>query len=632
VTLAAAGDASDTLGRMLPTRLGPYDVLSRLGQGGMGEVFEATDTTTGRRVAVKTLAAHLGGNEALRLRFESEINALKALRHPGIVQLLAFGEEEGRPYFAMELVAGRSLEQALRDGRRFSWRETVALAAEVARALKFAHDHGVVHRDLKPANLLLLDEPRDGISVKLADFGIARLFGDAGQTSAGTVVGTAEYMAPEQACGGAVDHRADLYAAGLVMFAMLTGRPPFTGADASRVIARQRSEPAPRVASLVAGIPPTLDDLIDRLLAKDPAARPANALLTQRMLTAIAGLADDTGAAADALGVTLDMPVAIAEDTAAGPDEAAPHQSTSPTRTAQAPPQQRPTRQNTQPEGGPSGPAASRTRFTTVAELDARMAAEAHRDATTARRRQASAVLAGAAMLSIGLLLAMRPPSASDLERRIAALEADEAADLRDARPLIEEFLARYPDDPRAGRIAGLGHRLDVDALERRGHRRPQTGRTISALERDYRAAMERAAESPARCLAALEAIVAVHGTAVADTAGNEAALWLALVRRQIDRFTPLAAREQEEDAARAAATFAEAADLAGEAAAASDAGRRAELLAKRRALLTSLVEVFAGRPHAAPHVAEAQRLLTSARPDATAPKTTPILPGSDQP
>lgn len=622
---------------MLPTRLGPYEIHSRLGQGGMGEVFAATDTTTGRRVAVKTLAAHLGGNPALRQRFVSEINALKALRHPGIVELLAFGEDEGRPYFAMELVEGRSLEQTLRDGRRYSWRETVALALEVARALKFAHDHGIVHRDLKPANLLLLDEPHDGISVKLADFGIARLFGDAGQTSVGTVVGTAEYMAPEQATGAVVDHRADLYATGLVMFAMLTGRPPFTDAEAVKIIARQRSEPAPRVASRVEGVPAPLDDLIDRLLAKNPASRPANALLLQRILTAIDALHADaegsTSAAAPSavalLGETLDMPAVVAAD-------APPPTASGPTRTSHATPVQQPTREDAPPGVGKEGPTPGRTRFTTVAELDARLAAAAVRDATITRRRQASGVLAATAVLGLALLLAAQPPSAADLDRRIRAIEADETADLRDARPLIDEFLARYPDDQRAGRIAGLDRRLRVDALERRTQRRPPPGRVLSALERDYRTAMERAADSPAACLAALEAILAVRGPAgELPGADAEALLWLALVRRQIERFAPLADRERAEDAARAKATLAEAAGLARQAAAETDAGSRADLRARRRALLAGVVEVFAGKPHAEDSVAEARRLLAAGEPAESVivtPPTPPSSPGPEQP
>jgi serine/threonine-protein kinase len=190
-------------------QMGPYKLGSRLGRGGMGAVYEATDSNTGATVAVKLLAAHLADDSGLRKRFNSEIDTLKGLRHPGIVQLLAFGEEDEQPYFAMELVRGKSLEQLLRSGRRFTWREAIAVALAVTRALKVAHDHGVIHRDLKPANLLVPGTvAADGAiaegdfrlaDVKLADFGIARLFGATGHTAHGHIVGTAEYMAPEQA-------------------------------------------------------------------------------------------------------------------------------------------------------------------------------------------------------------------------------------------------------------------------------------------------------------------------------------------------------------------------------------------------------------------------------------------------
>ena len=287
---------------MNPTQLGPYEIKSRLGRGGMGAVYEAVDTTSGDTVAVKVLASHLADDPGLRSRFDAEIEVLKNLRHPGIVRLLAFGEQDDQPFFAMELVRGKSLEQILRSGRRFTWQETVAVAAEVTLALKVAHDHGIVHRDLKPANLLVADpvsevkEPQasaateggaERVTVKLADFGIAKLFGGVAHTALGHVVGTAEYMAPEQATGRPVDHRADLYALGLVMFAMLTGSPPFRGTQLTEVIDKQRRAIPPRVASLVPDVPAELDELIARLLSKDPAQRPASALALGRLLSAI---------------------------------------------------------------------------------------------------------------------------------------------------------------------------------------------------------------------------------------------------------------------------------------------------------------------------------------------------------
>lgn len=301
-----------TDGIMNPTQLGPYEIRSRLGRGGMGAVYEAVDTTSGDTVAVKVLASHLADDPGVRSRFDAEIDVLKNLRHPGIVRLLAFGEQDDQPFFAMELVRGKSLEQLLRSGRRFTWRETVAVALEITRALKVAHDHGVVHRDLKPANLLvaeptpgaeepltgMADSPGTGtaggraerITVKLADFGIAKLFGGVSHTALGHVVGTAEYMAPEQATGRPADHRVDLYALGLVMYAMLTGSPPFRGTQLTEVIDKQRRAIPPRVATLVPDVPAELDELIARLLSKEPAQRPANALALGRLLDAIGTL------------------------------------------------------------------------------------------------------------------------------------------------------------------------------------------------------------------------------------------------------------------------------------------------------------------------------------------------------
>lgn len=637
---------------MQPTQLGPYKIRSRLGRGGMGAVYEAEEGAGGRLVAVKTLAAHFGDDAGLRRRFEGEIETLKALRHPGIVQLLAFGEEEGIPYFAMELVPGKSLDQELRAGRLFTWRETVALAIEVVRALKSAHDHGVVHRDLKPANLLLLDQPVDGTTVKLADFGIARLFGDASQTLAGTVVGTAEFMAPEQAAGRHVDHRADLYALGLVMYAMLTGRPPFHGGDVAHLLDRQRREEPPRIATRVPDVPPELDQLVARLLAKDPAQRPANALAVGRSLAAIAGLPDTSPgvaaafaagrppaagtvhdqprpataaasppAAIDQFAATQAMPGAAPPPPAAGPAGSAAAtrvhtHNASPSAFAGAP---------TVPtvEPGVATPPAA-TRFTTVEQLH--RAARQRVEAEQRRQRlwQAVATVLTVAAAGAAVFLLARQRTADELHGRITAVAADETADLRDVRPLIDQFLARHPQDPRAAAVRGLALRLDVDALERRTRRRQLTDRPLAPIERDYRAAMAREPESPAGCVAALDAILAVTpaDTAAADGGREPTEVWLGLVRRQIDRLAPLAVKEREQDDARGRAVLAEAADLA--AAEAAEPARSAELSARRRSLLEGLVELNATRPHMATIVDEARRLLAAGPASATTPPPEP--------
>jgi hypothetical protein len=595
----------------------------------MGTVYEAV-AADGQPVAVKTLAAQLGDDAGLKRRFEAEIEALKALRHPGIVRLLAFGEEEGVPFFAMELVPGRSLEEILKAGRRFSWQETVATAAAVARALKAAHDQGIVHRDLKPANLLLADEEAADGGVKLADFGIARLFGDAGQTITGTVVGTAEYMAPEQAAGGPVDHRVDLYALGLVMYAMLTGRPPFRGGEVAEVLHRQRREMPARVSAVGVEVPPALDLLIEKLLAKEPADRPASALAVGRLLAAIeadaAAAAPSSGTGIDLLGATRGM---LAGDSAAGgtrvsgsggprkPDvrlgdaatvEFAP-------QTAAGAEASLAHRRTVPAAGGENSRPPAATRFTTVAELEQLRRDELARQQRSDRGRRL-ALAAGLAAIATGLAYAVLQPAGPDtLYGRIMAVADDPAADLRDARRWIDAFLARHGDDPRAETVRDLGRHLAIDSLERQARRRTRGGAAVGPLERDYRAALAREPDSPLACLAALEAIQAVHAAdAAAGGPDSEAALWLAVARRQIERLAPAAAREREEDAARVAAGLAEAAELSAAAVTLADA-ERAAVEVRRRELLSGIVEIYASRPHVAEAVAEARRLLENQRP-----------------
>ena len=616
---------------MDPTRLGPYTIRGRLGRGGMGTVYEGVDEA-GVSVAVKTLSAHLGDDTGLRRRFEAEIEALKGLRHPGIVRLLAFGEDEGRPFFAMELVRGRSLEEILKSGRRFDWPEATAIAADIARALKAAHDQGIIHRDLKPANLLFPDGPAPGSRVKLADFGIARLFGDTGHTQAGTVVGTAEYMAPEQAAGGPVDGRVDLYALGLVIFAMLTGRPPFRGGEIAEVLRRQRSEQPPRVSAIVPEVPPAVDDLVARLLAKEPASRHASALAVGRALAAIEPPArqvdrgrPDVESAGSADRPSSDKPtVAMPASGPPGVDLLAVtrmtenHVDSGPTQ-----PLLQPTsplaaslaHRATQPSRGAAAAAAGGSRFTTVEELHQAARAEAQRTARRDHWLRLAVAASLLAALAAGGYAALKPVTADQLHARIRGIADRAAGDLRDADSLIEQFLARFPHDPRAAQIRELDHELRIDALDRRTRRRPRDDAALEPVERDYRAAIAREPESPVACLAALEAILSLHdGDHAADPA--DARLWFDLVRRQIDRVEPLADRERQEDLARAAATLAEAESLATEADKAPPA-ERARLAARRRELLAGLVEIYAPRPHAAEPVAEARRLLAETEPAA---------------
>src|SRR3954462_7922756 len=268
---------------MQPTHLGPYVIDKPLGKGGMGSVYAATDPQTGQRVAIKALSPQLASAEGFRERFEAEIESLKTLRHDGIVRLYGYGEQDGILFYSMELVDGISLEDELKAGRRFNWREVTSIAIQLSLALKHAHDHGIVHRDIKPANILLGEDER----VKLADFGIARLFGATSLTTAGGVLGTADYMSPEQADGRPVTARCDQYSLGGVMYALLAGRPPFRAKNLPQMLQLQRFADPEAVRRYAPETPEQLERVVMQLLSKDPASRFPNTQVLARHLQAM---------------------------------------------------------------------------------------------------------------------------------------------------------------------------------------------------------------------------------------------------------------------------------------------------------------------------------------------------------
>ena len=266
--------------------LGPYRVGKPLGRGGMGTVFAAVHEKTKQPVAVKLISDHVADEAKFRRRFDAEIKSLQCLSHRGIVRIYGFGEEEGHLFYSMELVQGESLQKLIRREKHLDWQTTIDVAIQICGALKHAHDIGVIHRDLKPANLVV-DE---NWQVKLVDFGIAKIFGDS-NTVAGSLLGTADYMAPEQATSKGITQRTDLYALGSVMYAMLAGRAPFTGKSVTQVInALQRDRPVP-IDLIRPDVPPELVELIHELLEKAPEQRPPTALAVMNRLKAMkAGL------------------------------------------------------------------------------------------------------------------------------------------------------------------------------------------------------------------------------------------------------------------------------------------------------------------------------------------------------
>ena len=253
---------------------GRYRLEHQIGAGGMSEVWRATDLELERTVALKLL-----GPNADPARFEREARAVAALAHPNICGLYAYGEADRRPFMVLEYLPGGSLEDRLGGGRPLPDEETLRIATAVAAGLAHAHERGVVHRDLKPANVLFDVEGRP----KIADFGIARLGASTGLTQAGTVLGTAAYISPEQAAGREATAASDVYAFGVSLFRMLTGRLPFESADGLALAAMHQDKPPPAVSELRPDAPPRLESLATAALAKSPADRPrdGSALLTE---------------------------------------------------------------------------------------------------------------------------------------------------------------------------------------------------------------------------------------------------------------------------------------------------------------------------------------------------------------
>jgi serine/threonine protein kinase len=251
-------------------RLGHYEVHAVIGQGGMGVVLRAFDEKLRRVVAIKMLAPFLAASEVARKRFLREARAAAAVVHEHVVTIHAVEEGDGLPYLVMEHIAGKSLEQWLEDFGPMSLRDVLRIGAQTAEGLAAAHARGIVHRDVKPGNILLAGE---GARVKLTDFGLARTADEARLTEAGVVAGTPHYMAPEQARGEPVDHRADLFSLGSVLYAACTGYPPFRAEAPMAVLVRVCEETPSPVRASRPELPAWLEVVISRLLAKDPASR-----------------------------------------------------------------------------------------------------------------------------------------------------------------------------------------------------------------------------------------------------------------------------------------------------------------------------------------------------------------------
>src|SRR5436190_7218618 len=291
-----------------------YRLGELLGHGGMSEVWSATDTELGRRVALKFLAPH-----ADTARFDREARAFASLSHPNVVQLYDYGAADERPFMVLEYLPGGTLEDRLRSGKSLPDAEATSIAAEIAAGLAHAHARGVVHRDLKPANVLFDEEGR----AKLADFGIAQVAaGDGTLTEAGTVLGTAAYISPEQATGTPATAASDVYSFGVMLYRMLTGRLPFESDDPLALVALHRDAVPDPPSRFRSDIPPLLESTATAALAKDPRVRPPDGRALLAALGASAADMEPTAAttvlpAADA--ATRVLPGAAAAAAGGGP-------------------------------------------------------------------------------------------------------------------------------------------------------------------------------------------------------------------------------------------------------------------------------------------------------------------------
>jgi serine/threonine-protein kinase len=519
----------------------------------MGSVYAGLNEQTGERAAIKVLAAHLADDASFVERFKVEVETLKKLLHPNIVQLFAYGEEDGNLFYVMELVEGRSLQDELQAGRRFTWREVARIGIDIAKALKHAHDRGIIHRDLKPANLMIDSQDH----VKLTDFGIAKLYGGTQITADGGVLGTADYMAPEQAEGKVSTSRCDLYSLGSVLYALLAGRPPFGGKSLPEVIQGLRFEQPIPLRRLNLDVPEEFESIIGQLLEKDPQKRIPTALALAKRLKAMEhGLSVETQ-----VGVPLAEELADPdsegdfdelrlepEPGAAGASPRTsfstsvrptmPMPSSGKTEAAAAPGSVHTILSGVIPKAGsfPNGgkgassaasaevdlapPSPRLTRFTTVSEAELRHAGS-RRDADESAAGSwlwITALLAVVALFCVGAIwYANRPPSADEIHSRVKAV-ADEgdSQGLAELEPDVQGFLAIYPDDPRTDEMRQFQEEIELYRLQRRFELRARrVGGTdaLSPIERAYMEAVRLTTTDPDAALSKYQALVDVFGS-----------------------------------------------------------------------------------------------------------------------
>jgi serine/threonine-protein kinase len=606
-------------------QLGPYTIGRKLGRGGMGTVYEGLDPSTGQRAAIKVLSAAMSRDEGFRDRFEAEIDTLRKLCHPNIVRLLGFGEQDGILFYAMEMVDGTSLEDELQNHRRFHWWEVSQIGIRVSRALKHAHDHGVIHRDIKPANLLIT---KTG-DTKLSDFGIAKLFGATGLTADGGVLGTAEYMAPEQADGRPVTHRSDLYSLGGVLYALLAGRPPFRAKNIPEMLQLQRFAEPEDIRRLSRETPGELADIVMQLLAKDPDKRGTSAMILARRLEAMehgllaqrgkedrqqAQTMPDSRLGQPPSGGEHDYQLSPVDHLGVTRRDSDAQQQDSLSIDVRLPSDQDETQFTRSPGEDSDLPVAplpvktSTSRFTSIADEAPQQ--PGYRETLSALvSPQTWALVAG--LVAMGLLAwyMMQEPDPDRLYQQIVALASDDREEkLVEAEDEIESFLRYHSDDPRSGEIQDYRDEIERMRLERQLERRAQRlvhTEGFSAIERAYAEAMQQAKLNPRQGVEQLEALLALyddpdqHPAEQVPAKADSRAIVLRLARSQLEHFRSLAKIYAEDDRQ----LLDERLKLADRLAATEPA--------RARGIWQAVVQLYDGKPWAQPAVDEARAKLS---------------------
>ncbi len=579
--------------------LGPYEIGKTLGRGGMGTVYEGTvraqaDQPQGERVAIKVLNPQFAMAEGFRERFEAEIESLKKLRHENIVRLFGYGEQDGILFYAMELVDGPSLEDELNAGERFNWREVTEIGIAVCKALKYVHDHGVIHRDLKPANLLLTDRRQ----VKLSDFGIARLFGSNQLTQAGGLLGTAEFMSPEQADGRLVTNCCDQYSLGGVLYTLLAGRCPLQADTMPEMLQLQRfAQPEP-VHAYAPDTPQELERIIMQLMEKNPESRFPNTAIVARQLEAMLHalsrpisadfeIVDPDAPATDSVPISLTETIDGSQhERASGvPDGASNAGPSNADVSTEA----------TQP--------TARDRFTTV-EQDERRAQMRRPHPSPLALLQIFGLVAS--LLVIGLVgwYLSRPPTADALYMTIqTAAEIGTDVALGRTEDEMRDFLERFPDDPRAAQVGDYLEDIEVARLDRtlRNRVRRSSSGSLTPLERLYVEAVDLAEKNPHLAIERLQAMLQLYtdgpptdvGETTSDAQRRERCLklarrQLAQLQQQYDESVAQQRDELQQQLRRAVAMQA------------TDPGRG-------RAMLTAIVRLYGDKPWATEFVQQAK-------------------------